>query len=95
MIELAKRLASKSQVDIALDLVDKNKEKKTFRSSIWVILLVKVTLVMMDHKIIWYFNQFIILLQEKLVILKQSEHGNAKDWSWSCSKTEKDWRGAA
>ena len=28
MIELAKRLASKSQVDIALDLVDKNKEKK-------------------------------------------------------------------
>ena len=35
MIELAKRLASKSQVDIALHLVDKKKEKqKTFRRSI-------------------------------------------------------------
>ena len=31
MIELAKRLASKSQVDIALDLVDKNKEKKNIQ----------------------------------------------------------------
>ena len=33
MIELAKRLASKSQVDIALDLVDKKKRKtKNFQA---------------------------------------------------------------
>ena len=47
-----KRLISKSQVDITLDIADKNRKKKRFKRLILVSLLVNVTLVMMDDKII-------------------------------------------
>ena len=57
MKEAVKSLASKSQINNALDITDKKRGKiKNFKRLIKVILLVKVTLVMIGHGITWYFN---------------------------------------
>ena len=52
MAAALKNLATrKKQKETALDLQDKNREK-IFKCLIWAILLLKVTLMMMDNKII-------------------------------------------
>ena len=52
MAAALKNLATrKKQKETALDLRDKNREK-IFKCLIWAILLLKVTLMMMDNKII-------------------------------------------
>ena len=60
MTEALKILITIKQLENAIDLRDKN-----ILSVKWVILLVKVTLMIVDHKIIQYFNQFLIIFKKK------------------------------
>ena len=52
-------------MDNAPDLGDKIREKlkKTSNFYFYVVLFVNVILMMMDHKIIWYFKRFSSLLE--------------------------------
>ena len=53
MAETSNNFAIKNQAEAAINLGDKNIEKiKNFKSSIQIILLVKIILMMMDHNII-------------------------------------------
>ena len=69
--EEIKILPSKSQLDAVLDIADKNEEKN---SNVWFMnfLMVEDAFVVMDYIIVWHFNQFLILSEYGMVILKQS-----------------------
>ena len=59
MTKALKILITIKQLENAIDLRDKN-----ILSVKWVILLVKVTLMIVDRKIIQYFNQFLIIFKK-------------------------------
>ena len=60
MKETIKSLVNKSQVDAVLDTPDKNRAKiKKLETSDLVILLIKVTLILMDARIVSYFSRFL------------------------------------
>ena len=53
---------------------------KAYKHLIRVFLLVKVPLIMMDHKFTYYPNQFTKQLQQFLLFQTQSQVGNLGDW---------------
>ena len=61
MAELLQNLANTKQIETALDIGDKYRGKMKKRL-IQVILLAKVTLMIIDLKIIDYFNQFLFFI---------------------------------
>ena len=69
--EEIKILPSKSQLDAVLDIADKNEEKN---SNVWFknFLMVEDAFVVMDYIIAWHFNQFLILSEYGMVILKSN-----------------------